>query len=145
MIIVAIQIIGLQTFGKLVYNIPIQQPVYMAVIAIALTFCTTGLGLALSVLIRTMNMGIAITQIVALAGALIGGLWIPTDLMPDFFQTISHLTPQYWAHTGFKEAMEGNASIASLLQSTLILIAFGCVGLLAAILFYPTFLQRAKN
>src|SRR5699024_10137972 len=37
MIIVAIQIIVLQTFGKLVYTIPIQQPISLAIIAIALT------------------------------------------------------------------------------------------------------------
>ena len=145
MIIVAIQIIVLQTFGKLVYTIPIQQPISLAIIAIALTFCTTGIGLALSIVIKTNNMGIAITQVIALVGAMIGGLWMPLEMMPDFFQMISRVTPQYWAHIGFKEAMSGTITISSLLLSSVILIGFGCLGLIISLVAYPTFLRRAKN
>src|SRR5699024_6387298 len=145
MVIVVIQIIVLQTFGKLVYTIPMEQPFYIVIIALALTFCTTGLGLALSVLIRTNNMGIAITQVVALVGAMIGGLWMTLETLPDFFQTISRFTPQYWAHIGFKDAMAGTITIPNLLLSTIILIGFGIGGLFIAMLAYPRFLQRAKN
>ncbi len=144
-LIVLIQIVVLQTFGKVVYTIPIEQPIFLFILAIALTFCTTGIGLAISVIIRTNNMGIAITQIIALVGALIGGLWIPFDMMPDFFQQIGTITPQYWAHDGFKHAMTGTLTSVSLLRSVSVLLGYGILGLIVSLISYPAFLHRAKN
>jgi|SRR5690625_548378 len=144
-IIVLIQIIVLQTFGKVVYTIPIEQPVFLLLLAIALTLCTTAIGLAIAVIIRTNNMGIAITQIIALVGALIGGLWIPYELLPDFLQKIGAFTPQYWAHDGFMQAMAGTLTIQGLLKSTGVLLGYSACSLLIAYLAYPRFLQRAKH
>src|SRR5699024_7329903 len=59
-LVVLIQIIVLQTFGKIVYTIPIEQPVFLLLLALALTSCVIGIGLVISVTIRTNNMGIAI-------------------------------------------------------------------------------------
>ncbi len=90
-------------------------------------------------------MGIAITQIIALVGALIGGSWIPFDMMPDFFQQIGIITPQYWAHDGFKHAMTGTLTPVSLLRSVSVLLGYGILGLIVSLISYPTFLHRAKN
>ncbi len=144
-LIVLIQIIVLQTFGKVVYTIPIEQPIFLVILAIALTLCTTGIGLAISVIIRTNNMGIAVTQIIALVGALIGGLWIPFDMMPAFLQKIGTVTPQYWAHDGFKQAMTGTLSFNDLFRSLGVLLGYGILGLVVSFVSYPAFLQRAKN
>lgn len=144
-LVVVLQIVILQLFGRIVYTIPIEQPFLMMIVAFALAFCATGLGIALSVLIRTNNMGIAITQVVALGGAIIGGLWMPLDMMPDFMQKASRFTPQYWAHNGMMEAMKGTASYQDIFISTVILLIFGSLGLLLSLLAYPAFLRRAKN
>lgn len=145
LLIVLFQIIILQMFGRIVYTIPIEQPFFIMIVSFTLAFCATGLGIALSVLIRTNNMGIAITQVVALGGAIIGGLWMPLDMMPDFIQKLSRLTPQYWAHIGLKEAMAGTATYQDTIISAVILVGFGCFGLLVSVLAYPAFLRRAKN
>ena len=144
-LVVLIQIIVLQTFGKIVYTIPIEQPVFLLLLALALTSCVIGIGLVISVTIRTNNMGIAITQIIALVGALVGGLWIPFDMMPDVLQKIGSITPQYWAHTGFKQAMSGTLNVTDLCKVIAVLIGYSFVGLFSAYLMYPNFLKRAKN
>lgn len=102
MYIVSIQIAILLLFGKLVYDVPLEQPVQLSILAIALTFMVTGLGLLLAVVVKTNNMGIALTQVIALGGALLGGLWVPVDMMPDFLQILSRFLPQYWAHQDFR-------------------------------------------
>src|SRR5699024_6354738 len=67
-LVVLIQIIMLQIFGKILYTIPIELPVFLLLLALALTSCVIGIVLVISVTIRTYNMGIAITQIIALVG-----------------------------------------------------------------------------
>src|SRR5690625_1436846 len=143
--IVLIQIIVLFTFGKIVYNIPLNQPFLLSILAFVLTLSITGMGLALSLLIRSGNMGVAITQVVALGGALLGGLWMPLEMMPNVFQKISKLTPQYWAHDAFQDAMVGTLNLSDFLLASSVLLSFGCIGFVIAWVTYPTFLQRAKN
>lgn len=145
MYIVFIQIVILLLFGKLVYNIPLEQPVYLFVLSVLLTFMVTGLGLALAVIVKTSNMGIALTQVVALGGAVLGGLWMPVDMMPEFLQTISRFLPQYWAHQAFQDAMAGTLGMMDFVQSSCILFGFGLVGFIIALFFYPNFLKRAKG
>lgn len=144
-LVVLIQIIVLQTFGKIIYTIPMEQPVFLFLLALALTSCVIGIGLAISVTIRTNNMGIAITQIIALVGALVGGLWVPFDMMPDVLQKIGSFTPQYWAHTGFKQAMNGTLNVTDLCKVIAVLLGYSFAGLFSAYLIYPNFLKQAKS
>src|SRR5690606_31484582 len=109
-------IIILLLFGKLVYDVPLEQPLYIGLLAVILIFMVTGIGLALAVIVKTTNMGIAVTQIFALGGAMLGGLWMPVDMMPEFLQTISRFTPQYWAHQGFQGAMAGVLEVGDFMK-----------------------------
>lgn len=145
MIIVMIQIMVMFIFGKVVYNIPLEQPIFLLFLAIILTLSITGMGVALSLIVRTANMGIAITQVITFSGAVIGGLWMPLEMMPGIIQKIGKFTPQYWAHDAFKQAMSGILSFTDLMMSSLILLGFGCIGFLIAWILYPRFLNRAKS
>lgn len=145
MYIVLIQIIVLFLFGRLVYGVPLGQPFILLILSIFLTFTVTGIGLALAVIVRTENMGIAITQIVALGGAMLSGLWVPLEMMPDFMQAISRFFPQFWAHQAFQDAMAGNIELIDLMQTLLILFGIGLAGFVIAILRYPFFLKRSVH
>lgn len=145
MAIVLIQIFVLLLFGKLVYQIPLEQPVPLLILSVLLTFTVTGIGLALAVIVKTNNMGIALTQVIALGGALLGGLWVPVEMMPDILQKTSKLLPQYWAHQAFQEAMAGTLKMSLFWQSSLVLFGFGLAGFILALIWYPRFLRRAKG
>lgn len=145
MYIVLIQIFILFVFGKLVYNIPLGQPILLIALSILLTFTVTGLGLALALFSKTENMGLAITQVVSLGGAMLAGLWIPFDMLPNFLQMISKFLPQYWAHQAFQEAMTGTLAYMDFFQAIIILFGFGCAGFIIALLQYPKFLKQARN
>lgn len=143
--IVLTQIGVLFIFGKLVYNIPLEQPLLLFALSFLLTFTGTGLGLALALLVKTFNMGLAITQVFALGGAVLSGLWMPIDMMPSFIQEISRFLPQYWAHHAFQEAMAGTLQYGYFFIAMLILFGFGLFGFIVAFIQYPNFLKRARS
>lgn len=143
--IVLIQIIVLLLFGKLVYDIPLGQPLFLLGLSVFLAFASTGLGLAVALLVKTDNMGVAITQVIALGGALLSGLWVPFEMMPDFLQTAAHFLPQYWAHQAYQEAMNGALVSGDLFKTLLILFGFGVVGFTIAIVRFPLFLKLARG
>jgi len=145
MFIVWMQIIILIVFGKGVYDLPIEQPLFVLFLSIALSFTATGFGLALSLFVKTENMGIALTQVIALGGAVLGGLWMPLELLPDMIQKIAHVLPQYYAHQAFQDALNGTLTFKGFFQGLFTILAYGCVGFIIAIIRYPHFLKQARG
>lgn len=143
--IVCMQMIVLFIFGKIVYDIPLEQPIVIIVLTLFLALAVTGIGLALALFSQTDNMGIAVTQVIALGGAMLGGLWIPFDQLPQLLQSISRFTPQYWAHQAFQEAMDGTLTLTVFSQTIGVLAIVGVIGFIAALLQFPRFLRRAKS
>lgn len=145
MIIVLIQIAILFIFGKIVYEVPTEQPLLLTMLSFILAFTVTGIGLALALIVKTDNMGIAITQVLALGGALLGGLWMPIDMMPNILKTISKIFPQYWAHQAFQDAMTGTLQTFDFFIACIILLSIGLLGFIIALIRYPYFLRQARN
>lgn len=144
-VVVLIQILILFTFGKLVYGVTLEQPLVIIIISFVLTITVTGIGLALALLVSTNNMGIAMTQIIALGGAVLSGLWVPIDMMPSFIQDIANFLPQFWAHQAYQDAMSGAIESLQLVKVSLILLSYGLIGFLIAIYRYPRFLKKARG
>jgi len=90
-------------------------------------------------------MGIALTQVIALGGAVLSGLWMPIDMMPEFLQSFAPFLPQYWAHQAFQEAMNGTLKYKDLFQALPILMAFGGGSFILSIIRYPNFLKQARG
>lgn len=107
------------------------------------------IGVALVVLIPFVVMGLVIglwlkpqaasaaTTFVMLGMAMLGGMWVPLDQMPDVMQTIGELLPSYWAAqfslvqiTGADVPMQG---VVTLLVWTLALAVVGVLGYRRAI------------
>src|SRR5699024_4356159 len=124
-------------FGKLVYRIPLEQPVYILLLSIILAFTSTAIGLMIALLIQTENMGIAITQIIALGGAVLGGLWMPLEFMPDFVQKIAKVLPQYWGHQGIVGAMQGELDFRNFVLVFVVILGYGLLAFMLSLLIYP--------
>jgi ABC-2 type transport system permease protein len=144
-LVVMIQCTVLLTFGKLVYNLHLGDISAIAAIVIGLAICSTGFGLALSMLVRSENQGTAFTQIITMGGAIIGGLWFPYDFMPAFAQAAGKFSPQYWAQHGFQDVMVRGAHISDIWMTLVVLLSFGVVGLLVASLRFKRFLHSATD
>ncbi|MCM3338210.1 ABC transporter permease [Paenibacillus sp. MER TA 81-3] len=145
LLVVIFQCAVLLSFGHFVYGLELGDMLSVIIIILALAFCVTGLGLALSVFAKSENQGIAFTQLIAMGGAVIGGLWFPTEMMPKFMQTIGHFTPQYWAQQGLKSIILHGAHLQDIWLNVLILLAFAVVALLIAMLQFPRFMRQAAH
>ena len=145
MMIVLIQSTVLLGFGRIAYHLNLGD--FMAIVSIvaALAVCATGIGLALSLFVKSENQGVAFTQLITMGGAALGGLWVPYEFLPKFAQTMGRFTPQYWAQEGFQKVMLHGAHFTDIWPSLLVLIAFGIAGLAAAVLRFKAFILSATN
>src|SRR5699024_12260872 len=105
----------------------------------------TSMGVLLSLLIQSSNAGIAVTQIIALGGAVLGGLWLPIEMLPDVLQNIGKFTPHYWTPQAFPEAMAGTLPVSQLLKVSGILLGTTITSTILARIRYPRCLRPADN
>lgn len=145
LIAVLVQCVVLLGFGHFIYGVNLGNVSAIGAIVLCLGICGTGIGLAISLLVRGENQGRGITMLISLGGAAVGGVWLPTALMPHFAQVIGHFSPQYWAQQGFQEVMIRSGQIGDIWQSLGVLLAFGAAGLLVALLRFHHFLRTATN
>lgn len=144
-ILVMIQCTTLLSVGHFIYKVSLGDITALSLIVIALAICGTGLGLGLALLVKSENQGVAVTQIITLGGAALGGLWFPYDLLPPAIQVIGHFTPQYWAQRGFQDVMFRGAHIGDVWQTPAVLLAFGAVGLTVALSRFKKFILEAAS
>lgn len=142
-LVVFIQSTVLLAFGKLVYGLHLGDLFPIALIVIGLAVCSTGLGLMLSMLVSSGNMGIALVQIIAMGGAIVGGLWFPYDMLPKAVQMIGKFTPQYWAQRGMQDVMIRGGHIGDVWLTILILFVCGLIGLAIATSRFKHFSSKA--
>ncbi|AJD89569.1 ABC transporter permease [Jeotgalibacillus malaysiensis] len=144
-LIVLIQIAVLFGFGVAVYDMPLGNAFALIMISVALAFVSTGCGMAMAVIAKTENMGIALTQVIALGGAMLGGLWMPVEFMPDIMQNIAQFLPHYWALQGYQTVILDGGNVLDVWASLLVLIAYGAVCISIALSAYPRYLKLSKS
>lgn len=140
---VIIQCTVLLTFGHFVYGLDLGNLFAISIIIICLAICGTGLGLAMAVCVTGENQGLALTQVFALGGAVLAGLWFPFEMLPSFARAIGYFTPQYWAQTGLQDVMVHGANVGGVWQGLLVLIGYGALGMCIALLRFKHFIKTA--
>ncbi|CAH0120489.1 MULTISPECIES: ABC transporter permease [unclassified Paenibacillus] len=139
------QCVVLFAFGHFVYHLNLGDVAALAIIVAALSIAGTGIGLGLSFIVPGEGAAMVTTQLIATGGAMIGGLWMPSYLMPPFVQTIGHFTPQYWAQHSLQNVMAHGAHIGDVMGPVLVLLTFGLAGLAVAVVRLPGYMRSASN
>ncbi|QQK76947.1 ABC transporter permease [Salicibibacter cibarius] len=143
--IVVGQIMALAILGIVVYGMSIDQPFFYLLIACFVAMMVTSWGVAIAMFSKTENTGLALTQVIAFAGAILGGLWMPFETLPDTIQTIGSFSPQYWAHQAFLSTLPGQPAGENVGIALLILLAYTGVGFALAFVGYREFLRESRN
>ncbi|MFP7299887.1 ABC transporter permease [Neobacillus niacini] len=105
-------------WGKLTYMIPFASLVIL---------CVVGFGLMIAGIVKTKQQAGAIGAVLIVSTCMLGGVYWPIDLVPEFMQKISLAVPQSWAMSGFKEIISGSLHSAALIKDTLALFGFTVV------------------
>ncbi|HLR79142.1 MAG TPA: ABC transporter permease [Bacillota bacterium] len=144
-VIVLVQFIVLAITGGILYDMVIDNLLIYSITALLITLMVTAWGLAISVFSKTENVGLAVTQVVAVGGGMISGLWMPLETLPESLQTVGKLSPFYWGHQGLLATISDHPGGENVLISLSIIALYMVVGFVLAILGYRKFLKEARN
>jgi ABC-2 type transport system permease protein len=110
----------------------VSLPGFVA-LALAFAIATTGFATLLQSLFDSERTGTAVGSIILMVMSMIGGSWIPLNVLPSFVRTLAHLTLNYWANEGFRRLLFENASMAGLLPNVGVLLGAGALFSLVAV------------
>jgi ABC-2 type transport system permease protein len=104
-----------------------SNPLALIVVMVVYTLAITALGLALAPHMRNENQVGALTTLLAIVLAALGGAWWPLSIAPQFMQVIGHLTPVAWAMDAFQQLLFYNGGLGDVLLPVAVLAGMAAV------------------
>jgi len=121
------------TIGWLLFNIQLGQISALIMLSLALAACANGLGLMVAALGKTEAQIGALGVFFAVVLSALGGMMVPSFVMPDIMQTISWVTPHAWALSGYHDIMLRGLGVDEVWKQTMFLLSFGVVFFIIAL------------
>lgn len=115
-------------WGNLFYFIPFAALVIITIV---------GFGLMMASIVKTRQQASALSAVLIVSTCMLGGVYWPIEIVPEFMQQIAKVVPQSWMITGFREIVSGSLYFPALRNSTAVLLVF-------SILFFTIGLKRMK-
>ncbi len=113
--------IGVAVFGIRLGHLPA-----LVVVSFALAAAANGLGLLVAALGKTEPQVNALSVLLAITLSALGGMMVPTFVMPDLMKTLSLFTPHAWALAGYHDVIIRGLGIKEVLTEVAILLGFAC-------------------
>lgn len=112
------------------------------VLAAAVSLAALGYGLLVSVVARSTEHAVVLGGGGIIIMAALGGIMVPTYVMPDIMQTVAQFSPMGWALSGFQTLLLRQAGLEQILPVLGRLAAFGLLTLTAAAAVYRGQLKK---
>ncbi|MGB0914809.1 MAG: ABC transporter permease [Crocinitomicaceae bacterium] len=110
------------------------------VIALVSSMAATGYGVLVGALATTQQQGAILGSLSILVLSALGGIWVPTYVMPDVMRTISHFSPLNWSLDGFYGLFLRGEGLVEILPQVGLLVAFFITCIAVA-----TFINKSKR
>lgn len=113
-----------------------ENPWLLVPISMAISVTAISFALLVATLVKTTEQATTIGGISNLLLGAIGGIMVPTFIMPDFMQTVAKLSPMNWGLEGYLDILLRQGTLEDILPEIgkLLLLASGLFGL--ALFFY---------
>jgi ABC-2 type transport system permease protein len=109
-----------------------SDPVALILLMMTYTLCITALTLALTTLLKNEAQANAVSLLLTLTLAPLGGAWWPLEIVPSWMRTLGHISPLAWVMDGYQSLLFHGGSLATvivplavLLGMTAVFFAFG--------------------
>jgi ABC-2 type transport system permease protein len=112
------------------------QYVAIAAAAFAAAFAATGFGIMMGAINRTTEQSSVFCATAVVIAAALGGIMVPSFLMPARMQLIGHLSPLQWGLSAFVDLFLRGGTIITVLPKLAKLVAFGAATLGVAVLVF---------
>lgn len=138
-----LQFVGMIALGYLVLP-QLDMPAFTlsgdwlpyAVLSSAVSLAALGYGLLVSVVARTTEHAVVLGGGGIIIMAAIGGIMVPTYVMPDIMQTVAQWSPMGWALSGFQNLLLNQYELSQIANELGKLTVFGLTALGLAALIY---------
>lgn len=128
-----IQFAVLMAASSLLFGVEWGSWTGQAALISAFLLSVVGLGLLLAGLVRTTEQQAALGNLLIVSTSMLGGIYWPLDIVPDWMRKIAEFVPQTWAMKGFTELMARGGSVTDIVGPVLILLGFAAVFLAAGV------------
>jgi ABC-2 type transport system permease protein len=124
----AVQATVMVGVGIAVFKVPWGNDMLgVAMVLGAHGLAATGLGVMLSTLVRSRGQLSAMTSVLAIAMAMLGGCYWPIEIVPPAMRTVAMATPNYWAMQGLLSVVVRNQGTMSGVVPAAVLLGFTAV------------------
>jgi ABC-2 type transport system permease protein len=117
--------IGLMfSIGVVGFGIKLGHLSALVLVSLALAAAANGLGLLVAALGKTEPQVNALSVLLAIILSALGGMMVPTFIMPDLMKTLSLFTPHAWALAGYHDVIIRGLGVREVLTETAVLLGF---------------------
>ncbi|CAN5557505.1 ABC transporter permease [soil metagenome] len=93
-------------------------------LSVSTALAATGYGVMMGTIAKTEQQGAILGSLTVLLLSAIGGVWVPTYVMPELMRNISVVSPLNWSLNGFYELFLRGGGVADVIIYSLKLIVF---------------------
>ncbi len=104
-----------------------NRPDLILVVGVCAALAATGYGLMLGTVFKNYEQASVFGPISVVIAAILGGLMVPTFLMPEIMQTVAEFSPLHWGHAAFIDIFVREAEFNILLPNITKLLTFFAV------------------
>ena len=104
-----------------------SNPLALLSVMAAFVLCVTALTFALAPWIKSEGQARGLVLLLSLSLAPLGGAWWPLEIVPEFMQTLGHLSPVAWAMDAFQDLIWYNGGFGDVLPEIGVLLAASAV------------------
>lgn len=124
----------LPLIGGEAFIISKEQLPLVCLLLLAISMAATGYGAFLGVILKTYEQVSVVGPISIVIAAAIGGIMVPTYVMPDFMQSLSHVSPLAWGLEGFYDIFLRGGQLSSILPEMTYLLSFFIITLMLSVI-----------
>jgi ABC-2 type transport system permease protein len=134
-----VQIIIFWTAGVLIFHIYLGvAPWAVFLLSFLMVVMSAAFSVMLATLVKTERSASALSVVVSLLLAPLGGCWWPLFIVPDWMRFLAKITPHGWANEGFNNLMLFGAKGGDVVWQMVALLVFAVAFMLIAILRFRT-------
>jgi ABC-2 type transport system permease protein len=104
-----------------------RDPLALVLLSLALALCSTGLGTVIAALARTEGQIGGLSTLLLWVMGMIGGSILPVFMLSDVLESISKITPHYWAIQGYYDLLLRGRDLSAVIPEIAALLVFALV------------------
>ena len=143
---VTFQVFVYLALGGLLFGVQLDKgntPAALVVLVLTI-IAMTSLGIIAASFIMVLKRGDPVTLLISSLAILLGGVYYPVQLMPQWLQQLSRLLPITYSLDAMRRALLNNASFQEIMPDIIALAIFGIVLVPVSLLIFRYAVHRAK-